>query len=71
SVSGLASVIAERAGGNPFFAEEMVRELGQRGVLAGETGKYICHADAADVAVPPTVQSTIEARIDRLAVAAK
>ena len=27
SVTGLAAVIAERAAGNPFFAEEMVREL--------------------------------------------
>ena len=38
SVTGLAAVIAERAAGNPFFAEEMVRELAQRGVLAGERG---------------------------------
>ncbi len=33
SVRDLAVVIAERAAGNPFFAEEMVRELAQRGVL--------------------------------------
>ncbi|HTQ19731.1 AAA family ATPase, partial [Mycobacterium sp.] len=32
SVSELATIIAERAAGNPFFAEEMVRELVQRGV---------------------------------------
>ncbi|MFC3774997.1 adenylate/guanylate cyclase domain-containing protein [Mycolicibacterium holsaticum] len=71
SVADLARVIAERVAGNPFFAEEMVRELGQRGVLAGESGKYVCRADAAHVAVPPTVQSAIEARIDRLDTAAK
>ena len=35
SVGELAAMIAERAAGNPFFAEEMVRELAQRGVLAG------------------------------------
>ena len=34
SVGELAAIIAERAAGNPFFAEEMVRELVQRGVLA-------------------------------------
>ena len=28
SVGGLAAIIAERAAGNPFFAEEMVRESG-------------------------------------------
>jgi predicted ATPase len=36
SVGELAAIIADRAAGNPFFAEEMVRELAQRGVLAGE-----------------------------------
>jgi hypothetical protein len=71
SVTELAAIIAERAAGNPFFAEEMVRELVQRGVLAGERGGYICDTNVADVAVPATVQAAIEARIDRLDSAAK
>jgi hypothetical protein len=72
SVGGLAEIIAERAAGNPFFAEEMVGDLAERGVLAGERGGYVCRADtAADVAVPATVQAAIEARIDRLDVGAK
>ena len=29
-------MIAERAAGNPFFAEEIVRELAERGVLRGK-----------------------------------
>jgi class 3 adenylate cyclase len=66
SVRELATVIGERAAGNPFFAEEMVRELAQRGVLQGDRGEYSCHTDAADVAVPATVQAAIEARIDLL-----
>jgi adenylate cyclase len=71
SVGELAAVIAERAAGNPFFAEEMVRELAQRGVLAGEHGGYICRSDIADIAVPATVQAAIEVRIDRLTTPAK
>jgi predicted ATPase len=71
SVGELAAIIAERAAGNPFFAEEMVRELVQRGVLAGEHGKYVCRVDVAEVSVPATVQAAIEARIDRLDTAAK
>ena len=71
SVGELAAAIAERAAGNPFFAEEMVRELAQRGVLAGERGGYVCRADVADVAVPATVQAAIAARIDRLSTPAK
>ena len=71
SVGELAAIVAERAAGNPFFAEEMVRELVQRGMLAGERGGYVCRVDVADVAVPATVQAAIEARVDRLTAAAK
>ena len=71
SVGELAGIIAEQATGNPFFAEEMVRELVQRGVLTGERGGYVCGADVSDVAVPATVQAAIEARIDRLGAPAK
>ncbi|MFN8073407.1 MAG: adenylate/guanylate cyclase domain-containing protein [Mycobacterium sp.] len=71
SVADLAVIIARRSAGNPFFAEEMVRELAQRDVLDGTPGNYVCRTDAADVAVPATVQAAIEARIDRLSQAAK
>jgi class 3 adenylate cyclase len=71
SVAELAAIIADRAVGNPFFAEEMVRELAQRGVLAGERGGYLCRLDVAELSVPATVQASIEARIDRLSVPAK
>ena len=72
SVSELAAIVAERAAGNPFFAEEIVRELAQRGVLTGERGGYVCQVvDVAELSVPATVQAAIEARIDRLSAAAK
>jgi class 3 adenylate cyclase len=71
SVDELAAIIAERAAGNPFFAEEMVRELVQRDVLAGERGGYVCRADIAELSVPATVQAAIEARIDRVSTPAK
>ncbi|HTQ22109.1 adenylate/guanylate cyclase domain-containing protein, partial [Mycobacterium sp.] len=66
SVGALASVIAERAAGNPFFAEEMVRDLAERGVLRGNRSAHVSTVDAAEVTVPATVQATIAARIDRL-----
>jgi class 3 adenylate cyclase len=66
SVGALASVIAERAAGNPFFAEEMVRDLAERRVLRGNRSAYVTTVDAAEVTVPDTVQATIAARIDRL-----
>jgi adenylate cyclase len=71
SVRALAARIAERAAGNPFFAEEMVRDLAQRGVLDGDHGSYLCRDDAADISVPDTLQATIAARVDRLGRPAK
>jgi class 3 adenylate cyclase len=71
SVDGLATMIAERAAGNPFFAEEIVRDLAERGVLRGNRGTYMSMADVAEVSVPATLQATIAARIDRLDPAAK
>jgi class 3 adenylate cyclase len=66
SVGGLGQTIADRAAGNPFFAEEIVRELAERGVLHGERGAYVSTADVSEAKVPATLQATIGARIDRL-----
>jgi adenylate cyclase len=66
TVGGLGQTITYRAAGNPFFAEEMVRDLAERGVLRGEPGAYLSTAEVAEVSVPATLQATIAARIDRL-----
>lgn len=71
SVAALSAVIADRAAGNPFFAEEMVREFVQRGVLTGERGHHVCRTDVSELSVPATVQAAIEARIDRLSTPAR
>ena len=66
SVAAIGEEVAERAGGNPFFAEEIVRDLAERGVLAGRFGEYVHREGAAEIHVPATLQATIGARIDRL-----
>jgi hypothetical protein len=71
SVGALGQRIAERAAGNPFFAEEMVRELAERGVLRGNPGAYLSASEVGEVSVPVTLQATIAARIDRLDAIAK
>jgi hypothetical protein len=71
SVGGVITMVTEKAAGNPFFAEEMVRDLAERGVLRGNRGAYESTADVGEVSVPATLQATIAARIDRLAPAAK
>ncbi len=71
SVVAIKSVIAGRAAGNPFFAQEIVRELAERRVLEGDRGEYTCRTDVSDVSVPGTLQAAIAARIDRLNADAK
>jgi adenylate cyclase len=66
SIGGLAAQVGVRAAGNPFFVEEIVRDLAERGVLRGERGAYVLCGEVADVTVPATLQATIGARIDRL-----
>jgi adenylate cyclase len=61
SITGLAALIGARAAGNPFFVEEIVRDLAERGVLHGEPGAYTLRGEVADVSVPATLQATIGA----------
>ena len=66
SLAGLAERIAEPAAGNPFFVEEIVRDLAGRGVLVGGRGDYRLDGDIEQIIVPATVQSVLAARVDRL-----
>jgi adenylate cyclase len=71
SLGELAAQIADRAAGNPFFAEEIVRDLAERVVLHGKPGAYHVAGDVTDVDVPATLQAAIGARVDRLDPVAK
>ena len=71
SLDGLDEPIHERTGGNPFFIEEIVRELAERGYLEGERGAYRLARPIEDAGVPVTVQAVLAARIDRLSHDAK
>ncbi|MDQ2637331.1 MAG: cyclase, partial [Actinomycetota bacterium] len=70
SVEHIATRIAEHSAGNPFFTEEIVRDLAERKILDGVLGAYVYRGDG-EVSVPPTVQAAIGARIDRLSASAK
>ena len=52
SVDEVTALIVERAAGNPFFAEEIVRELAERGVLHGTRSGYVSTADVAEISMP-------------------
>jgi predicted ATPase len=52
--------------GNPFFLEETVRMLVETDLLVGERGAYRLAQRVEAIQVPPTVQTILVARIDRL-----
>jgi adenylate cyclase len=63
---GAAELIAQPSAGNPFFVEEIVRDLVGRSVLSGNRGDYQLACGVDSIAVPATVQTVLAARIDRL-----
>jgi len=67
SLTPLRDHVVTRTGGNPFFIEEVVRDLAEDGTLAGGPGNYHLTRPFDEVRIPPTVQSVLAARIDRLA----
>jgi class 3 adenylate cyclase/tetratricopeptide (TPR) repeat protein len=71
SLDGIDEPIHARTGGNPFFIEEIVRELAEAGHLEGERGAYRLARPIEDAGVPVTVQAVLAARIDRLGADAK
>ena len=66
SLDGLEEPIHARTQGNPFFVEEIVRELVEAGHLKGERGAYRLVRPVEEAGVPATVQAVLAARIDRL-----
>ncbi|MGB7870356.1 MAG: adenylate/guanylate cyclase domain-containing protein, partial [Mycobacterium sp.] len=71
SVAALVERIAVAAVGNPFFIEEIVRDLADRGVISGSRGRYRLVGGVDEIGVPATVQAVLAARIDRLPAEAK
>jgi class 3 adenylate cyclase/tetratricopeptide (TPR) repeat protein len=71
SLGGLDQPIHERTQGNPFFVEEIVRELAETGYLEGERGAFRLARPIEGAGVPVTVQAVLAARIDRLSPAGK
>jgi predicted ATPase/class 3 adenylate cyclase len=63
--------IIERAQGNPFFLEELVNAIAERGDFEGERGAYRLKGGLESIPLPVTVQAVIAARVDRLESSAK
>jgi class 3 adenylate cyclase/tetratricopeptide (TPR) repeat protein len=62
----LEQKIVEKTAGNPFFVEEIVRELLERGDIVKAADRYICNRPIDKMEIPNTVQGVLAARMDRL-----
>jgi class 3 adenylate cyclase/tetratricopeptide (TPR) repeat protein len=63
----LRRVIDDKAEGNPFYVEELVKSLEEDGTLRRVEGRLVLSSPTATLAVPGTIHDVIAARIDRLA----
>jgi class 3 adenylate cyclase len=62
------SRISGAAEGNPLFVEELVTMLVDEGLLRRHNSSWDVAGDLARIAVPPTIQALLAARIERLGV---
>src|SRR5437588_7565523 len=58
--------ILERAEGNPFFLEEIVRQLIDAGLIVRSDERWRAVTEIEDVQIPDTVQAVLASRIDLL-----
>ena len=63
--------LVQRADGNPFFLEELLSTLLDRGLLARENGGWRLQRAPATLDIPDSVQAVLAARIDLLPTAEK
>ncbi len=59
-------LILAKAEGNPFFVEEVIRMLIDRGAIVREGDRWVATERVASIDIPDTLQGLLLARIDRL-----
>jgi class 3 adenylate cyclase/tetratricopeptide (TPR) repeat protein len=63
----LSELIVERAEGNPFYVEELVKVLIEDGVIiAGEEAWQLRRKQLTEVRIPPNITAVLQSRLDRL-----
>jgi len=62
----LTKQIIQRAGGNPFFIEEVVRSLIDQGAIVRRQGSFEVTEKASEISIPKSINDVLMVRIDRL-----
>lgn len=64
--SEIRTLILEKAEGNPFFIEEVIRELIESGALVRDGSRWRATRKVTGLDIPDNVQGVLQSRIDRL-----
>jgi predicted ATPase len=62
----MRDLILKKAEGNPFFVEEVIRMLIDRGAIVRGPGGWVAGAQIQDIDIPDNLEGLLMARIDRL-----
>jgi predicted ATPase len=62
----MRSLILRKAEGNPFFVEEVIRMMIDRGIVVQKNGGWAAASEITQVDIPDNLQGLLQARIDRL-----
>jgi class 3 adenylate cyclase len=62
----MRDLILKKTEGNPFFVEEVIRMLIERGAILHQDGTWIAQHDILEYEIPDNLQGLLLARIDRL-----
>lgn len=62
----IRDLIVEKAQGNPFFVEELIRSLIETTQIIRENGHWVVVSGEAKLSLPNTLRGVLSARIDRL-----
>jgi class 3 adenylate cyclase/tetratricopeptide (TPR) repeat protein len=65
--SAVRARVADAAEGNPLYVEEFVGMLFDDGALTAASDGWTAPEDLGSIAVPPTIEALLSARLDRLA----
>lgn len=63
---GVTNKIIQRAGGNPFFLEEIVQSFIDEGAIIEKNGNFEATGKIETMVIPHTISDVLMARIDRL-----
>ena len=63
--------LLERSQGNPYFLEEMIKDLIEAGAISKEQGMFYFVTDTSNIHVPSSLEGLLQSRVDRLPIGLK